>query len=369
MRIGVIRGDLPGPIFIGDLEPTTQTNFPVEPAGQTRYIARPDPTALENVLSLMPSSIGSTSDITFPLTIDNSNHTLRLRVAASGSYTVVTIANAAYADITALVAAVNTALASAGIAAEAVASSEDPAYRIALRNTDSFGPGAAIGIDSVGNGSTANTPLALGSGARSVTFPSASTLILVLSPIGGPLDVSLATVLANAGVGLSTLEVNAIADMIAPQFVETNVALESFKTGNIAGLLSANFNPDPTRRPPISPGAAVTVVEDDGFTVFTVGLPDITSAAIDTPNTGDVTITGTDMGNSEQELVTVKFTGAISKSLPQKIITTTNTGGTQGVVSATEIVIPASLIPGVTSTTTSVQVKFDSYASNIEPIA
>ena len=51
MRVGVIRGDLPSPLFLGDLEPVSKANFPIDPVGQTRYLSRPDPTTLTNYLS------------------------------------------------------------------------------------------------------------------------------------------------------------------------------------------------------------------------------------------------------------------------------------------------------------------------------
>ena len=51
MRVGVIRGDLPGPLFLADLEPTSQTNFPVDPAGQTQYAEYPNSTVLTNFLA------------------------------------------------------------------------------------------------------------------------------------------------------------------------------------------------------------------------------------------------------------------------------------------------------------------------------
>jgi hypothetical protein len=40
MRVGVIRGDLSGPLFLSDLEPTSQVN-PNQDEGQTRYLTRP----------------------------------------------------------------------------------------------------------------------------------------------------------------------------------------------------------------------------------------------------------------------------------------------------------------------------------------
>lgn len=50
MRVAVIRGDLPGPLFINDLEPTSQANPSLE-HGQTRYLARPDVTKIAAYLS------------------------------------------------------------------------------------------------------------------------------------------------------------------------------------------------------------------------------------------------------------------------------------------------------------------------------
>ncbi len=365
MRIGVIRGDLSGPVFIGDLEPTSQTDFSNEPPGQTRYIARPDATTLTKVFAAIPATIDSTSDIVFPLTIDNTNHTLLLRTAGAGLYTTVTIANAVYANIGTLITAINAALVTAGLSALAATSiGLSATLRLAISTTASFGAGAAIGIDSNGNGSTANAALGLGVAARTVTVPTVASAITSLLPVGGPLDVRQATILSTVSYGLTAAQVKAVADVIAPQFVESNVAIQSFKGGNIAGLLSANFNPDPSRRPAIAAGAAITVVQDDGQTLLAVALPVITTADLDTPNAGDITITGTDLGNSEQQSVTVKLSGAISKSIVQKVIETTNTGGTQGVVSSTSIVIPASLLAGASTVTTFAQVKYDSFISN-----
>lgn len=50
MRVGVIRGDLSGPIFLSDLEPTSQVN-PTQDHGQTRYITRPSVAAITAYLA------------------------------------------------------------------------------------------------------------------------------------------------------------------------------------------------------------------------------------------------------------------------------------------------------------------------------
>jgi len=363
MRVGVIRGDLPGPVFLGDLEPTSQLDFSIEQVGQTRYVSYPNLTAFGTVLATIPATIASTGAITFPLTVSGSNDTLRLRAAASGAFTVATIAHASYSTLTTLLAAVNAALATAGLAITAQAATT--ANEMAFATTASFGPGAAISLDTNGNGSNADASLGFSTSGATFTMPAAATILNALLPVGGPLDVSQATIFTNVGAGLTTAQVKKVADAIAPQFVESNVAIQSFKAGNLHGLLSSSFNPDPNRRPALNSGAAITVVQDDGHTVFSVGLPHISSAASNTPNAGDVTITGTDLGNTEQDLDTIKFTGAVAKSISQKLLTHTNTGGTQGSVSATSIVIPASLIPGAVAATSSVQVKYGSFASNV----
>lgn len=254
MRVGIIRGDLPGPLFMADLEPTSQTNFPTEPVGQTRYIGRPDVTRIQEYLD-----------------------------------------------------------------------------------------GEGLATD-------------------------AATLIMATLPVGGPLDVSPATIKGVAGLGAATDEqVTALQNLIAPQFVETDVAIKSFLVGNLSKFLSSSYVPDPSRMPAMTAGAAIEIVADDGVTPFTSPSTAISGAASDSPNAGDVTITGTGLGNSEHNATKVKFTDVSTGAvivLDQAKLAATLSGGTQGSVSATSIVVPASLIPNITAGDT-VQVLYTSFASNI----
>lgn len=150
MRVAVIRGDLPGPLFVNDLEPTSQEN-PSLGRGQTRYLSRPDVTKI-----------------------------------------------AAY------------------LAAQSLAAS-------------------------------------------------ASALVLATVPVGGPVDVSSATITGVAGLGSATnAQVTALQDLLAPKFVETTVAKASWTSGNLKKLRNASFTPDPNR---FATGAAVVVVQDDGVTL------------------------------------------------------------------------------------------------------
>jgi len=199
-------------------------------------------------------------------------------------------------------------------------------------------------------------------------MPAATEYITACLPVGGPLDVSPATI---GGTGAGTAPnallyipttrgtVAGVANAIAPKFVDTDVATKSFQVGMISEGLSATYNPDPRRHPPLVSGAALSVVQDDGVTAFVAPVPNITNAQVNVPAAGDVTITGVGLGNEEIYATQVKFTGSGPKVLPHEIITAA--GGT---ITATSIVIPAALIPGVAATTTSVQVRFTSLASN-----
>jgi len=91
-----------------------------------------------------------------------------------------------------------------------------------------------------------------------------------------------------------------------------------------------------------------------------VVAPVITTADLDTPSSGDLTITGTGLTSLAPEITTVILTGTGAKTLTQTQITT---GG--GTVSATSIVIPAALIPGVATSTTSAQVRADAQLSSV----
>jgi hypothetical protein len=224
------------------------------------------------------------------------------------------------------------------------------------------GVNSVIGIDSTGNGSVANTPLGFGASAITRTMPAASAYITAANPVNGTLNVSTATI---NGVGAST-NTNAltliptsrgtttkVADAIAPQFAETSTAIESFLVGMISEYRNAAFNPDSRRGLPS--GAAISVVQDDGSTAFTAiaGLPTLSVADLNTPTTGALTLTGTFMGVYDKKETKVRVTGpGINKTLYQRAIEVAG-----GSVSATSIVIPASLIPGATLTTTTARVQ------------
>jgi hypothetical protein len=255
MRVGVIRGDIPGPLAINDLETVSQYNPTTEPRGQERRIGRPN-----------------------------------------------------VAGITAL-------LVNLGLSANVV------------------------------------------------------DLITATLPVGGPLDISASTIRGVSGLGSATdAQVAAIADAIAPHFIETDVAIKSFQVGMISGFRSAFYNPDPRRFPAISNGAAISVVQDDGITPFVAPMTVISGAVHDSPNAGDITISGTNLGNSEVLSSVVRvYSADMSRSvkLLQKVVQTTFTNGTQGLVSATSIRLPASLLAGLGVAGSKVVVQYTSLVSNM----
>jgi len=374
MRVGIIRGDLPGPVFLADLEPVSRYNPAIEPRGQERYIGRPTTTEVEAALSDSATGAGATlagGDISgsFPLTITlATDDDLKLTLVAGGAFVTATIAAAVYATLTDLITAVNAALDAAGIAATA---RENIAGNGLSVESDAYGVDSYIENDNIAGGSTSNTALGLADGAVR-DMPAAADFITDCLPVGGPLDVSAATVNAvGAGTNANALllipaargTVTAIADALAPQLIETSAAIDSFLVGNLADLLSASYNPDPRRQPPLVSGPAIEVVEDDGTTTFTATIPTITSSTLNSPGAGDVTIAGTGLGNPERNETVVKFTGDVSTVIEQQVLEAA--GGT---VSDTAVVIPAALIPGAATTTTFDQVKVRQRASAVDAL-
>jgi hypothetical protein len=323
MRVGVIRGDVPSPIFVSDLEPTSQFNPPTEPFGQTRYISRPNPTYLTNFLAGVyysdtedgtpstllpipsgktgyggvPAGIQSSAAVTFPVVVAGGSNTLLVKNLSSAGYTTATVASASYATMSALLVAINTALA----VSKLVTATTDTATGtlVVLQSTI---PGVGSFIE-IGAG-TLNGSLNL-STSQTFTMPTAATIItdmnpVVVPPATGSINVSAANILTVLGASPAAANV---VNLIAPQFQETEVAIQSYQHGNLAGYLLPTWNPNSRLLPPITSGPAIQVVQNDGVTSFassaSAPLPMITAAVHNSPNTGDITITGVGLGNVE----------------------------------------------------------------------
>lgn len=168
----------------------------------------------------------------------------------------------------------------------------------------------------------------------------AATLITATVPVGGPVNVSSATVKGVSGLGSATdAQVLAIQEYLAPHIVETDAAKKSFLAGNLFGFRSASFNPDPRREPPLSSSAAIAVVQDDGSTPFAFAGPVLTTADRDTPTAGALRLIGTEfLPYGLFELVVI-LQGTGAKKITQSQIL--NAGGS---ITATQINIPATLV-------------------------
>ena len=367
MRLAVIRADLPAPIFLADLEQVSRRNDPVDAPGQARYVSLPTAAGVNAATAHATMGVGATitaSAAPTSLTINNTNKVLRLKTTATASFTAYTLAEATYASTDALIVALNTALANSGIRAF-------KAGLVVVLESQTHGATSYLELDTVGNGSTANTNLNFANGVVR-SFPGGSAFLTAAGIPGGPLNVSQAT-LEAVGTGSNTRALEpfydagdpratVVADAIAPIFAETDVALESFLIGMLSELRSSSYDPD-RRRTSVPAGAAIAVLEDDGSTAFATAntLPTITSAVL---SGGIVTITGTGLGNENGSGTQghgdiVKFTGVGAKRLEQRAIV--HAGGR---VLPTQIVVPAALIPGVATTTTSVRIQVRQRLSN-----
>lgn len=349
MRVGVIRNDLPAPILLADLESVSQQNASVDPPGQVRYLRYPTVAAIEALLSDSETGVGASiigGALALPVQIQSPNNVLRLRTSASGSYANYTIAPGEY-FLSELVGALNAALVGSGI--QAVAGGSD---NIILESR-AYGVGSYIQNETTANGSTANSVLDLANGSTRTMVSAADILTGVGLP--GSLDVSAVTL---AGLGASTAA-NALAptfdagltrglaalrDLLAPEFAETDVALESFLTGVLYGYRNAGFKPDP-RNPLSSAGAAIAVLENDGVTDFSTDntLPSIDTATFNDPGAGDLTVEGSGLGGesggSTNPLRTTKVV------VGSAVIVQSRIEAAGGLVSDTKIVIPANLLP------------------------
>lgn len=134
-------------------------------------------------------------------------------------------------------------------------------------------------------------------------------------------------------------------DATLPGYIDLNETvrvLRSAAAGKIAGLVASGKV------------TVVSLVEAD------LATPNISSADLDNPGAGDLTITGTGFLSVSPDISKVVLTGTGAITLTQAQIT-----GGAGTFSNTSIVIPAALIPGVATTATSARVVADARNSNL----
>lgn len=385
MHVGIIRGDMPGAVLLDGLEPVSQHHASVDPRGQEVYVSRPTVAEIEAVLADATVGAGAVlngSDIsgTFPITVVfGVSDDLKLRTSATPTaFVTYSLAAGAYGTLALYVAAVNLALGSgSGITCRENVAGNGIALESDTKGVDSF-----IENDNEAGGSNANVESGLADGVIRTMVP-AATLITDTLPVGGPLDVSPATI-NGSGAGTNSTALafiptargtaTELANAVAPKLVETPVAVDSYRTagfgrsGQLAMLINAVYTPDPNLLPA---GAAIEVVEDDGTTPFGIKTTVLTSATLDSPGAGDVTLAGFFMAaigspNAEREETTVKFSGTGTPAGGDLVLSQALIVANGGIVTATSIVIPAVLNTlGLATTTTTCQVKNRSQVSAV----
>jgi len=95
------------------------------------------------------------------------------------------------------------------------------------------------------------------------------------------------------------------------------------------------------------------------FSAADLTAPAITTADLDNPGAGDLTVTGTDFLSIPPDVSKLVLTGTGAVELTQAQVT-----GGGGTWSDTSIVVPAALVPGVATGTTSATVRADGQDSN-----
>lgn len=368
MRVGVIRGDMPGPVFVNDLEDVSQWCPPIEPRGQDRYLSRPDLTLVGAALAAnIPASRKGTLDISAGVTVVlGASDVLQIRVNPAVGYTSCTVVAGVY-TAAAFIVAVNAAISASAMQGLVTASLDSTSTYFVLRTT-AKGTGSYLGVNVLAT-STLNTLVGFANPAFAFTVPTAAAVITATLPVLGVLDVrDVVTLQPLLGYGTTLAERTAVADTIAPKFIETEVLIKSFQVGNLWELRNPNFTPDPNKFPPFALGPAIVCTLDDGFTPYVAPVTALTNAQINVPVPGWLTLTGTDLGYTERPADTEVHlldesnlpTQALPVILPGRLIVAN--GGT---IAPTSITIPPSLKPlWIAATTSKARVKFTSFASN-----
>ena len=348
MYLVVIRSDLKNPLFISDVESTSQNNPTTEsPKGQTRYVSRPNRANIQKYLDAqglnqLLTSSGWTSTGwtgTYNSFTHNTGNTTALvntlAAVALQSYTLtVTITGRTAGTVTATFGGGTTG---------------------AVSNTTSVTFAAST------TATLAITPTTDFDGTVSVTVAVEIAAALITATVpsyaggGGVPAVDLSDTAIKSIIGLSgasAAQVVAIRNMLGYHFVETDSVKKSFLAGSIHGYLSSSFCPDSRgtfNTPPATPGQAIKVVQDlapgsSSTSLFTVSTPTITSLVL----SGTLTINGSG-GLLGYGLYTPSV---IIVGLGGQRITSAQILAAGGTITDTQIVVPASLIAATATITT-----------------
>lgn len=275
MRVGVVRDDMGRGLHLDDLMPRNQYPYASQVAGQSRVLRKPTDAELADAVAGYPAPVFLLGSDTNAAVDTSVNDTLRIRASLNDAYTVIAVTAGAATAKTTIRDDLNTAFASGGLPflASVVGTNQIQITSI----SPNVGPNALLDIDTFANGSTLNTPLGLADGAT-VTGTATTTLVSDIKTAAYPtavtIDVSEATIVganavfANLSAGDKTALTAAVAELIAPYFVETGDVLNSFANGKMSVLRAATYRPDGDRAG-YPTGIAIAAVEDDGSTPFT----------------------------------------------------------------------------------------------------
>lgn len=267
MRAGFVnRTDLPNGLHISDIENSSQRNFSSQPKGQSRIIKLPSSSQIQVAItsSAFLSERGSNNVVTKDTSVNN---TLRIRSSSSLSYSAITVTTGLTQPVATVIAELNIAFKNAKLP-----------FLASLVGTgqvqlDTTSGDVDIDLDTIANGCTLSTALGFSDGIT-VTPLTVSALRAVVYPTVTTIDVSSATITGlSTFVSLTTVQkttlVDAIADVIAPGFIETSLVILSFANGVFGKAASASFQPGGSRIT-ASPGPAIACLTDDGVTPFSI---------------------------------------------------------------------------------------------------
>jgi len=269
MRVGIVRYDI-GKIFLNDVESRSQRCFSKEPPGQTRYLHKPTDAELLAVLNGYANLTirGSDTAATVDTTVANGTK-LNIRASSTAAYTQVTVRSSATAAKADLVLDLNAAFVTAGLPLVARLSGT---LQITI-DTTTKGPGAYVSV-SASSPSAAAFHTVIGLAAAATSGLTVTALKTAVYPTGVTINVAPATINALSTFALMTTTAqanldNAVADAVAPKFVETGMALMSFVYGNLSKMRVASFWPGGARWGHPA-GICAAIVHDDGSTVFSL---------------------------------------------------------------------------------------------------
>jgi len=262
-------------LHLDDLMPRNQYPYASQVAGQSRVIRKPSDDELAAAVAAYPAPVFLLGSDTNAAVDTSVNDTLKIRASLQDAYTSIAVTAGAATAKTTIRDDLNTAFTSNALPfiASVVGTNQIQITSVA----PNVGPGALLDIDTVANGSILNTPLGLADGAT-VTGSSTAGLVsdikTAVYPTAVTIDVSQATVVGanadftNLSAGDKTALTAAIAELVAPYFVETGDVLNSFANGKLSVARVATFRPDGDRAG-YPTGIAVAAVADDGSTPFT----------------------------------------------------------------------------------------------------